>query len=146
MQEYDRTRCVPTQTLQERTRQALERLLTCLFTRDITGLEKLLAADVRAVSDSGGEFLANLNPVIGRDKLLRFYLKTLECQRTVTEYGIRMLDGLPALIVEFAQQPERQAPRFVQQCLVDAEGQITTCYTVLSSRKLKAVRFSRSSV
>jgi RNA polymerase sigma-70 factor, ECF subfamily len=142
MQDYDQARCVPTQTLQERTRQALERLLTCLFTRDITGLEKLLAADVRALSDGGGEFLANLKPVIGREKLLRFYLKTLEHQQTVAGYSIRTLNGLPALVVEFAQQLERRAPRFVQQCLINAQGQITTCYAVLSSRKLTAVRFS----
>jgi RNA polymerase sigma-70 factor (ECF subfamily) len=145
MQDYDRMRCVPTRTLQERTRQALERLLTCLFTRDIMGLEKVLAADVRAISDGGGEFLANLKPVVGRDKLLRFYLKTLEHQRIVMEYDIRMLNGLPALVVEFAQRSERQAPRFVQQCLIDAAGRITTCYAVLASRKLTAVRFSHLS-
>lgn len=142
MQAYDQARCVPTQTLQERTQQALERLITCLFTRDIIGLEKLLAADVRAISDGGGEFLANLKPVVGREKLLRFYFKTLDHQQTVGAYSIRMLNGLPALVIEFAHHQERRAPRLVQQCLINTEGQITTCYAVLSSRKLTAVRFS----
>jgi hypothetical protein len=77
MQEYDRARCVPTRALQERTRQALEQFLTCLASQDVSGMERLLAAEVCALSDGGGEFLAALKPVIGRDKVIRFYMKTL---------------------------------------------------------------------
>jgi RNA polymerase sigma-70 factor (ECF subfamily) len=142
MRDYDQRRCIPTRQLQERTRQTLERFLSCLLTRDVMGLETLLAADVRAINDGGGEFLANLKTVRGREKLTRFYLKQIEEQRTLAWSDIRLLNGLPTLVVEFADQRDRQAQRFVQQCLIDEKGQITVCYAILASPKLTAVRFA----
>jgi RNA polymerase sigma-70 factor, ECF subfamily len=70
MQEYDRARCVPTRALQERTRQALEQFLTCLASQDVSGMERLLAAEVCALSDGGGEVTAQMGSM--RLSRLRF--------------------------------------------------------------------------
>jgi len=142
MQAYNRDRCVPTPTLQERTRQALERFLTCLINQDVAAIEALLTADVQAVSDGGGEFLAALRPVVGRDKVVRLYVKTNERRGPSAHLDIRMLNGLPALVIEFTDNPPRAVSRMVTCCDLTPDGRIKTLYSVLASRKLTAVRFA----
>lgn len=141
MQAYDRNRCIPTRNLQERTRQVLEKFLTCLSLQDFAGLEALLAADVRSVTDGGGEFLAALKPIIGRNKVLRFYRKVLEHNRPIARFDIQILNGLPALLIAFTDQSPRQAPRFVHQTIITLEGDIKDIYAILAPRKLTAVHF-----
>ena len=142
MQEYDRARCVPTRALQERTRQALEQFLTCLASQDVAGMEKVLAAEVRALSDGGGEFLAALKPVVGRDKVIRFSMKTGVRSGAAPRVTMRMLNGLPALLIERPQARRREAVRFVVRCDLDAEGRIKVWHAILASCKLTAVRFT----
>jgi hypothetical protein len=105
------------------------------------GLESLLATDVRFISDGGGEFRAALKPIRGRDKVVRFYMKTLEHRRPVARMTMRMLNGLPALLIEYADHQERQASQLVQSVDIGPDGRIHTLHAVLASRKLTAVRF-----
>jgi RNA polymerase sigma-70 factor (ECF subfamily) len=142
MRDYDRARCVPTRTLQERTRQALERFLTCLINQDVAAIEALLSADVQAVSDGGGEFLAALRPVVGRDKVVRFYTKTSERRGLNARLNVRMLNGLPALVIEFTDNAPREVSRMVMRCDLNPDGQIKVLHSILASRKLTAVRFA----
>src|SRR5262245_45641039 len=144
MQGFDRNRCIPTRTLQEQTRQAIERFLSSFATHDLTAIEALLATDVRILTDGGGEFVAALRPVVGRDKIIRFYNKTLERSRPLAASDIRLLNGLPALIVEFADEHPREAPTVVQQLTLTPEGQIDQIYAILAPRKLTAVRLTSS--
>ena len=139
--DYDRARCVPTRTLQERTRQALERFLTCLINQDVAAIEALLTADVQAVSDGGGEFLAALRPVVGRDKVVRFYIKTNERRAPSARLDVRLLNGLPALVIEFTDKAPREAARMVMRCDLDPDGRIKVLHSVLASHKLTGVRF-----
>ncbi len=142
MRDYDRACCVPTRTLQERTRQALERFLTCLINQDVAAIEALLTADVHAVSDGGGEFLAALRPVVGRDKVVRFYTKTNERRGPSVRLNIRMMNGLPALVIEFTDNAPREASRMVMRCDLDPDGRIKVLHSILASRKLTAVGFA----
>jgi len=142
LQAYDRDRCIPTRTLQQRTRQALERFLTCLINQDVAAIEALLTADIRAVSDGGGEFLAALRPVVGRDKVVRFYLKTNQRRGSSARSDIRMINGLPALVIEFTDNAPREVSRMVMCCDLAPDGRIKTLYSILASRKLTAVRFA----
>src|SRR5262249_6695904 len=142
LQAYDRDRCIPTRTLQQRTRQALERFLTCLINQDVATIEALLTADIRAVSDGGGEFLAALRPVVGRDKVVRFYLKTNQRRGSSARSDIRMINGLPALVIEFTDNAPREVSRMVMCCDLAPDGRIKTLYSILASRKLTAVRFA----
>jgi RNA polymerase sigma-70 factor (ECF subfamily) len=144
MHSYDRTRSLPTRSLQERTQQTLAKFVTCLSMRDVAGLESLLAADVRIISDGGGEFRAALKIVQGRDKVVRFYTKALEDNRPIAQIMLQMLNGLPALVIEYADQQEHHASRFVQYVEIGPDGLIHTLHAVLASRKLTAVRFEPS--
>ena len=152
MHAYDRSRCVPTRRLQEQTRHALERLVTGLSSGDIHAVESVLADGVRALSDGGGEFAAAMAPVVGRRRVGRLYLG-LAGKRPAGTMEVRMLNGLPAVIVSFAAPPAgvpshllpRLAPRLVIRCDVDDGGRIIVLHSVLATRKLSALRFAASS-
>jgi RNA polymerase sigma-70 factor (ECF subfamily) len=139
MRDYDRRRSFPTRERQARTRAALESFLAGLIERDVGAIEKVLAADVRSIHDGGGEYVAARRPVIGRDKVTRLYLG-LAPLRTLASIEVRMLNGLPAFVIEFADRHPRQADRVVTRCEVDDEGRISAIHTILASRKLTAVR------
>jgi RNA polymerase sigma-70 factor (ECF subfamily) len=141
MSDYDRNRSIPTRELGERTREMLERFLAGLFQQDVASVEKLLAEDVRFVSDGGGEFLAALHPVIGRAKVLRFYARGSSHPGAVEAVELRMLNGLPGVLVTFGKLRPRQAKFGVIRCEIDADGRITALHNVLASRKLSAIRF-----
>ena len=65
MASYDDHRAVPTASNQARTRKSLEQFLAFLGACDVSGIERMLAADVRAVSDGDGEFTATTRAILG---------------------------------------------------------------------------------
>ncbi|MFD4946653.1 RNA polymerase sigma-70 factor [Streptomyces sp. NPDC058239] len=82
-----------------KTRAALEAFQRALETRDLQDLLDVLAPEVVLVSDGGGVKRAALRPVIGAEKVARFYLGgsakagvTITCEPTV-------VNGNPALVV-----------------------------------------------
>jgi RNA polymerase sigma-70 factor (ECF subfamily) len=138
MAAYDRRRCVPTRALQCRTREALERFLTALTAPDATALHALLAGDVLSLSD-GGEYAAAHRPVRGADRVLRLF-RGLTRRRGAQSVALRMLNGLPGVVVEFGHpHSPRVAPWGVIRLDVDADGRISAVHSVLASRKLTAV-------
>jgi RNA polymerase sigma-70 factor (ECF subfamily) len=139
MRSYDRERCVPTRALQERTRDAIGRFIASLASQDTKAIEDLLAADVRALSDGGGEFFAARKPVLGRTRVGRFYLKVTQTRGLDSVFTVRMLNGLPAVVVEFADAGPRQAKLMVLRCEVGGDGRIHELHSVLARRKLTAV-------
>jgi RNA polymerase sigma-70 factor (ECF subfamily) len=140
MRDYDKRRCVPTASLRDRTREALESFLGALVSQDVAMVESLLARDVRSMHDSGGEFVAARRIVNGRDKVKRFYLGlATHTAKMPPRVELRMLNGLPALVLDFPSTPPRVARRFVMRVDVDGDGKISAVHTVLASRKLTAV-------
>ena len=137
MAAYDRDRCVPTADRQARTGDALFRFMTALQADDVPAMEALLAEGVRSVSE-GGEFAAAHNVVAGRARVLRLLRGLMRHQRGSSS-AVRMLNGLPALVLEFTRRGPRYAPRAVIRCDVDAAGRIVALHTVLASRKLTAL-------
>lgn len=141
MSEYDRSRQIPTAELQQRIRQTLETFLRLLTSNDVAGIENLLARDVRQLSDGGGEFITARVPVIGREKVALFNLRIARLAKlTDVQFGWRMLNGLPALVVEYPQAPPQYAKRIVMLCEFDGEGRIKRIHNVSATRKLSAVR------
>jgi len=140
MADYERDRRAPTRSLQEQTRRAMERFLNCLFSRDVAGAEALLAADVRHMGDGGGEFVAARKPVVGRQKVALFNLRLAELKPDDVRVTWRMLNGLPAIVIDLLRPPEKYAPRIVTTCELDAAGDIKRIFNVLATRKLTAVR------
>lgn len=140
MAAYDRERRVPHRDLQEQTRTALERFMTAIVTGDVAQVEALLADDVQARSDGGGEFLAARVPVIGRSKVARFYASIARRRADRVRAELRMLNGLPAAVTEFQDAAAREATRVVTSVEIDGTGRIVAIHTVLATRKLSAVR------
>lgn len=141
MAAYDRNRCVPTRARQERTRTALNALLVALSTGDARRAEKLLAASVCGLSDGGGEFFAARVPLVGPERVARFYTNVARRRPPATRIALRMLNGLPALMVETDQAGRGLAPRFVTLLDVDAANRIVALHSVLATPKLRSLSF-----
>jgi len=139
MTAYDRARCLPTRALQERTRRTLDRFLEVLVAGDASAIEALLAEPVRALSDGGGEVHAARVPVVGRAKVARFYANIARRRSPDTRFEVRMLNGLPALVITFAAGDGDAARAIVTRLDVDREGRIEALHSVLARRKLTAV-------
>jgi RNA polymerase sigma-70 factor (ECF subfamily) len=137
MASYDRARCLPTPDRQARTGEALWRFLSALQADDVPALEALLAEGVRSVSE-GGEFAAAHNVVAGRSRVLRL-MRGLMRHLGSSSNAVRMINGFPALMVDFHRTGPRYAPRGVVRIDLDPDGRITAIHTVLASRKLTAV-------
>ncbi len=81
--------------------EALARaFFTAAKSGDTAALTQMLAQDVRFVSDGGGKVLATLNPILGRDKVIRLFAglaRKQPAQRIGQEQFCR-LNGLPAIL------------------------------------------------
>lgn len=141
MQDYDRERCTPMRALQDQTRRALEGFVRCLINQDVAGIKALLAESVRTVTDGGGEYTALGGPLVGRDKVMRFHLRVAQRRAPNVRFQLRVINGLPAMVIEFADTRARQAPRVVLRCELSPDGRIKELHSILASRKLTAVRF-----
>jgi RNA polymerase sigma-70 factor (ECF subfamily) len=136
---YDRVRRPPTPALRDETREALQRFLVALVSEDAAALEASLSEGARALSDGGGEYVAALRPVLGRDRVARFLLGLQKKNRWRGRIALRMLNGLPAVVAEFDEPGERWAPRAVLRCELDERGTIREVHLVVASKKLAAI-------
>jgi hypothetical protein len=136
---YDRARSRPTAAVAERTRGALTRLVGALVAQDVAAVEAALAESVRTVNDGGGEFFAARVPVVGRAKVAGLYLKLTRTGGAVARAAVRTLNGLPALVLEFAETKPGIASRMVLRCETDEQGRIEEIQMVLATRKLTAI-------
>jgi RNA polymerase sigma factor (sigma-70 family) len=141
MRDYDHNRCQPTSALQEQTRQVLGQFIRCLVTQDVDGAASLLAASARAVTDGGGEYTALHQPLVGRKAVLTLHLRVAQRRSAGARVEFRLMNGLPAVVIEYASAIKRQAPRAVLRCELSSDGHIRELHTILASRKLTAVRF-----
>jgi RNA polymerase sigma-70 factor (ECF subfamily) len=138
MRAYDVNRRRPTAELTARTKLALERFVDALAGEDISRLEALLAQDAREMSDGGGEYVAARRPILGRDRIARYFFGIRPPRDRAIAVEMRCLNGLPALDIRLPTDDSRFASRVILCCDVDADGAITSIYTVLASRKLSA--------
>lgn len=147
LQGYNKERLAVGTNLGELTRNALEKFLLFMKTRNIEGLEKLLTEDAVSISDGGGEVYAALNPIRGRRNVLRLMFGLAKKGAEVLRYSFVTLNGLPALLIEVQfdaiNLSERfkagLAKRYTLHCEVDSEGRIQRLFSVLAPQKLTAV-------
>ena len=139
MSGYDRERARKKQSLSDVTKVALERFLYHLNSRDMAGLERLLAEDVVSLADGGGEVYAAINPIYGRRNVARLLFGLAEKFPRAMQVSFVTLNGLPALVVEAEHNYENIARRFTLHCDVDEAGRIRKLYTVVAPKKLAAV-------
>src|SRR5262245_52913922 len=121
-------------------RERLAELLRCLAAQDVAGVERLLAADVRMLTDGGGEFAALAAPLSGRGPVARLILRVARRRAPGARIAIALANGLPAAAIEYARAIGRQAPRVLLRCELDAAGAIRELHWIAAPRKLAAVR------
>ncbi len=141
MEAYDRHRCRPTAELTARTRDALVRFLGAVRAQDAAAVEAMLAADVVALTDGGGEFVAARVPLVGAQRVAHTYIRlAAQRQDSPLRHDLRLLNGLPAILIEDAAPPPRWAPRWIIQVEIGDDDLIRAVHSVLASGKLGAVR------
>lgn len=145
LQAYDRERCVPTHEAQERARAALERLLGAVGSADVKSIAEMLDEAARLLADGGGRYRAALNPIVGADRIARFLLGIQRFAQGRPVLAWRMLNGLPALVVDVPGAVEPNAPRLVVRCDVDRGERIVALHLVLAPEKLRALEERRPS-
>jgi RNA polymerase sigma-70 factor (ECF subfamily) len=121
-------------------RTALARFLAALRADDPGAVERLLAPDVRAYSDAGGDFHAARVPIVGREKVARFFNKLTRLNVANATTRIAVLNGRPAVVVELAHAKSGTPPRFATLIDFDPSAKVRRIYSVLAPRKLTAVR------
>ncbi|HEY2515572.1 MAG TPA: sigma-70 family RNA polymerase sigma factor [Polyangiaceae bacterium] len=136
MAAYEQTRGADPSDLEARTRASLERFLTALALGDAAGAAACLTSDALLRADGGGEFASALRPLEGADRIYRFLVGVQAKRGQPHRYGVRTVNGLPAVIAEYDGMQGRWAPRFVLRCEVDAAGAIREVHIVLATPKL----------
>ena len=109
--------------------QVLDRFLTAVRTGDLQGLLDVLAPDVVAIADGGGEVPAMRSPVMGRDRvaaLLSRFAKVVPDAVLDTMW----LNGAPAGRVD------RDGALDTAISVVVADGRITHIYAIRNPHKL----------
>jgi len=140
MAAYDASRRPPALERHARTRAALERFLASVARGDMAAVEALLADDVRAVTDTGGEFHANHVPVVGRRKVAALFVGVARGLGQLVRSDLRSLNAAPAFVGETVSRPG-YAPRWVVAAEADDEGRLSRIYTVLATGKLTRIHF-----
>lgn len=141
MHAYDRDRRPPTRQVQERTREALGKFVTALVNQDVAAIEAQLAESVRALNDGAGEFFAARVPLLGPRRVTKFHLNISRRRLQAPRVEMRMLNGLPALVIEFTDGKPGEPPRTVMHCEIGDDDRIVALHSVVATRKLSAVRF-----
>ena len=139
MEAYDRERCRPTREEQDRTRAALAELMGAFARGDLASAEKQLASSVVALSDGGGEFFAGRVPVVGADRVAKFYRNVATRSLAGAAHEMTMLNGLPAIVTEIPGPAHGQAAHLVTAIVLDREGRVARIWSVLATRKLTAL-------
>ena len=139
MEAYERRRAVPTTTNRARTDMALQRFLQLLGVGDVHGIERMLAADVQAVTDGGGEFTASLRPIVGAGGVAQFFARLAASRSGRMHVAIRSVNEFPAALLEFESPRGRRPPRLLLSIDLDRAGLIANVRVIASSTKLAAI-------
>ncbi len=140
METYDHARVIPTRALQQKVQVALGNFLSCLMNRDAAGIEKLLAADVRVLSDGGGEYSAARVPIVGAAKVAKFYVSISEQKAEGMNLQLTYLNGLPAIVIRTENPEDGTAPVLVWQCVIDQSGKIKEFHSVMATEKVLSLK------
>jgi RNA polymerase sigma-70 factor (ECF subfamily) len=124
----------------EATLTALTRFVTALTTEDDGALLACLTDGVRVLSDGGGEFMAALKPVLGADRVMRFFAGLRRKLGSDGRFEVRSVNGEPTLIAEQTTHVAKAAPRWLLRVEVAPDGRIAELHLVAASAKLTHVR------
>jgi len=81
-------------------------------------------------------------PVRGRDKVLRLILGLAAKSLGEPRFVVRMLNGLPAILIEDVRSTTNAATRYTVHIEIDDRGRIHALHSVLAPSKLSAITWS----
>ena len=139
MEAYERRRSVPTAQNRARTDHMLHKFLQLVGVGDVKGIERMLAADVKAVTDGGGEFTASRRPVVGARQVALFFARLAASRTGRLDVSIRSINEFPAALLEFTSARSRRPPRLVVSIDVNPAGLISNVRVTASATKLLAL-------
>ena len=136
---YNAARRPPSSAGHASAQKALTQFLRALQQHDVGAIETLLAEEVRTTTDGGGQFRSALRIIVGREKVMRFYLAVAV---NAAEAAVRQaaLNGAPSVVVDIPSPPPGIAPRFTLTIELNREGKIAHLYVVSATSKLAAIR------
>jgi RNA polymerase sigma-70 factor, ECF subfamily len=112
--------------------QLVTAFVTAASTGNVTQLASLLAEDAVLYTDGGGKRHAALNPIYGRDKIVRFAVGIAKKQPLASSVTPARINGLPGFIVQMPDGPETIAFEI-------HGGMVTAIYAVRNPDKLQAL-------
>jgi hypothetical protein len=115
------------------------KMIASLSTGDLDTLRRVVAPDVRCVSDGGGEYTAAKVPFSGFDRVMAFYVGKARKDGPPDRFALGWYNGAPALLAEHDQVRGKWAPRWVMRLEIGADGLIHRLDSVLTTRKLASV-------
>ncbi len=98
-----------------------------------------MAEDVTVISDGGGEVVAALNPIIGSTRGAVFMAQWAERSTSTTHVSLRILNGLPGLVLDLPDLGRQFARRAVLRIDVNSSGQIAAIHNIMATSKLTAI-------
>ncbi|MEZ4229329.1 MAG: sigma-70 family RNA polymerase sigma factor [Polyangiaceae bacterium] len=137
MANYDETRLPVSTELSARVSRVLYEILGAMASGDVATFESLLATDIVAISDGGGQAFAAKKPVVGAQKIARMYAKLATAASEEGRLEVRELNGLPALVVEDPAVKPPAAHRSVLRIELNGQGKVSRIYSVLNPDKLR---------
>ncbi|MEM9132644.1 MAG: sigma-70 family RNA polymerase sigma factor [Actinomycetota bacterium] len=114
----------------------LSAFLAAVLGGDVVGLERLLAADVVHLSDGGADHHAARRPVVGRDRVARFFVNLAKRSPEDAVPELVMLNGDPSILVTVDG-----APRLTLTMAVE-DGLITRVWAMVNPDKITHLRRS----
>ncbi|SEG30274.1 RNA polymerase, sigma subunit, ECF family [Actinacidiphila yanglinensis] len=88
----------------ERQRELVESFVTAAREGDLAGLERLLAEDVTWFGDGGGKVTAARQPIVGREKLMRFLVGGVRRYGDGWAVSFAEVNGAPALVARAGER------------------------------------------
>lgn len=138
---YDERRRPPSPEVDAAHQAALQRFMTALVTGDVQRVAACLAEDARVTTDGGGQFRAALKPVLGREKVAKFFGGVLGRASAPVAVELRWLNGRPGVVTSTVTNHPRDAPRTCMTFDLDASGQVLDIHIVSAPDKLGSLRF-----
>jgi RNA polymerase sigma-70 factor (ECF subfamily) len=106
--------------------------ITAAATGDVEAFASLLAEDAVLYTDGGGKRVAALNPIYGRDRIVRFYVGVSGKRGTPTKVTPARINGLPGYVLVYGDETHTVAFEV-------HGGSITQIYAVSNPDKLTRV-------
>ena len=111
-------------------RKVIEEFLVAVALGDVDAVIQRLAPDARCISDGGAQKRAARRPVVGADRVARFFVNLSRRYGPTASYAMATINGCPGLIVSIDGEVELAAAFDVD------DGHITSIWAVRNPDKL----------